>query len=63
MNLFDASAQGVMCSEYSDSWMINYQPVYSCVTDVHPISHRVHGSTVISFASNCIKLNYSYDSE
>ena len=36
-----------MYSEYSDSWMVNYHPVYSCVTAVHPRSRRVHGSTVI----------------
>jgi proline dehydrogenase len=43
------SAQGVMKSKYSDSWTVNYHPVYSCVTAVHPISLRVHASTVMQF--------------
>ena len=48
ISLFDASAQG-MAGTYSESWTVNYHPVYSCVTAVHPRSLRVHGSTVMQF--------------
>ncbi len=46
ISLFDASAKG-MTGTYSESWTVNYQPVYSCVTAVHPRYQRVHGSTVM----------------
>ena len=32
ISLFDASAQGISSNTYSESWTVNYQPVYSCVT-------------------------------